>query len=72
MELARQAGKMYDEFDKSAQDIPRSEFIKRYCAAMNPGKMLKDAENIITERRMLRSRMYGNKARIDRALNENR
>lgn len=56
----QQAAKVYDSFPPEEQDMPKTEFIKRMVAAMDPAKMAADAE------RIAQGRMQ--KAQIDSAI----
>jgi len=56
----QQIAKIYDSFPPEEQDMPKTEFIRRMTAAMDPAKMATEA-NAIAQGRI-------QKAQIDAAL----
>lgn len=42
----QQIAKIYDEFPEDQRDMPRAEFIKRAMDALDPNKMIQEADAI--------------------------
>lgn len=68
----KEAGELFDSLPESGKDMPKSEFVKKYCRLTDPKEFARDAKGMMDQGRMIKSKGINEKARIDRALNRRR